>query len=218
MVKIDIVRYLGAVTREVSSREYEGHPVRAVVAKRIYDTSIEDLWDAITSTERIPRWFLPVSGELRLGGRYQFQGNAGGQITRCQPPRHLAVTWEFGGSMSWVTVNLLEDRGGGTCLELEHVVPIGEFWDQFGPGAMGVGWDLTFMGLALHLSSGATVDREETATWSASDEGKEFARGSSDDWCRASIAGGTEEAAARAAAERTTAAYAGEGKSSPKES
>jgi uncharacterized protein YndB with AHSA1/START domain len=217
-VKVDVVRYLGAVAREVSSREHEGRPVRAVVARRIYDTSIEDLWDAITSTERIPRWFLPVSGELRLGGRYQFQGNAGGQITRCQPPRHLAVTWEFGGSMSWVTVNLIEDRGGGTCLELEHVVPVGEFWDQFGPGAVGVGWDLTFMGLALHLASGASVDREEAATWSASEEGKEFARGSSNDWCRASIGGGTEEAAARAAAERTTAAYTGEGTRSPKES
>jgi hypothetical protein len=36
-------------------------------------------------------------------------------------------------------------------------------------------------------------------------------RGSSDDWCRASIAAGTDETAAKAAAARTTAAYTGTG-------
>ena len=30
-----------------------------------------DLWEALTSAERIPRWFAPVSGDLRLGGRFQ---------------------------------------------------------------------------------------------------------------------------------------------------
>ena len=47
------------------------------------------LWDACTNAERIPRWFLPVSGDLRLGGRYQLEGNAGGTIERCDPPRSL---------------------------------------------------------------------------------------------------------------------------------
>ena len=67
-----------------------------VIATRNYDTDIDDLWDALTSAERIPRWFLPISGELKPGGRYQFQGNAGGKITRCEPPRLLSVTWEYG--------------------------------------------------------------------------------------------------------------------------
>ena len=58
-----------------------------VVASRSYDTDIDDLWEAITNAERIPRWFLPITGELRLGGRYQLQGNAGGTITACEPPR-----------------------------------------------------------------------------------------------------------------------------------
>ena len=52
---------------------------------------------------------MPVSGDLRLGGRFQLQGNAGGGITRCAPPRHLAVTWEFGGQVSWVDVRLFEE-------------------------------------------------------------------------------------------------------------
>jgi hypothetical protein len=53
--------------------------------------AVEDVWDAITSAERIPRRFLPVSGDLRLG-RYQLQGNAGGEITGCNPPRHLRLS------------------------------------------------------------------------------------------------------------------------------
>jgi hypothetical protein len=43
----------------------------------------------------------------------------------------------------------------------------------------------------------------------ASEEGKHFVCRSSEDWCRASIAAGTDEVAARAAAERTTAFYTG---------
>ena len=31
----------------------------------------------------------PISGDLRLGGRYQLQGNAGGEILVCEPPQHL---------------------------------------------------------------------------------------------------------------------------------
>jgi uncharacterized protein YndB with AHSA1/START domain len=91
-MNVDPAAYVGAVVRDVLSREHEGRPARVVIATRSYDTTIEDLWDALTSAKRIPRWFLPVSGDLRLGGRYQFEGNAGGAITRCEPPRALSVT------------------------------------------------------------------------------------------------------------------------------
>src|SRR5690349_12285219 len=105
-VNVDIARHIGATTREVVRRDHEGLPAWVLVAARTYDTDIADLWDALTSATRIPRWFLPIEGELRLGGRYQFVGNAGGEITRCEPPRTLAVTWEFGGQVSWVTVTM----------------------------------------------------------------------------------------------------------------
>jgi uncharacterized protein YndB with AHSA1/START domain len=207
----DIGGLIGAVTREVINREHDGRPARVVVASRSYDTTIEDVWDAITSAERIPRWFLPISGDLRLGGRYQLQGNAGGEITRCEPPRHLAVTWEFGGEVSWVKVDLSEDANGGTHLELEHVAYVDDArWAQYGPGAVGVGWDMTLMGLDRHLESGTAFNPQEAMAWLGSPEGKDLLRRISDDWCRASIASGTEETAAKAAAQRTTAAYTGE--------
>lgn len=208
---IDIAKHLGALTREVSTCERNGRLARVIVATRTYDTDIDDAWDALTNPERIPRWFLPISGDLKLGGRYQLEGNAGGTISTCEPPRHLAVTWEFGGQVSWVTVQLAEDSSGGTRLELEHVAHVDdEWWNQYGPGAVGVGWDLAFMGLGEHLATGAAVDREQAMAWSGSDGGKSFMRQSSHDWCRASIASGTSETDAVAAAKRTTEFYTGE--------
>ena len=120
------------------------------------------------------------------------------------------MTWEYGGETSWVTVTLTQD-GAGTRLELEHMAHVkDEFWDQYGPGAVGVGWDLGILGLALYVARGGAFDRAEAEAWSTSDEGKAFARGCSEEWCRASIAAGTEPAAAKAAAARTTAFYTGE--------
>ena len=62
----------------------------------------EDLWDALTSKERLPRWFAQVDGDLQLGGRFQVKGNAGGTITACAPPKSFSATWEFGGGVSWI--------------------------------------------------------------------------------------------------------------------
>ncbi len=169
------------------------------------------MWDAITNPERIPRWFLPISGDLRLGGRYQLHGNASGQITACEPPRSLAVTWEFGDQASWVQVRLTELSDGGTRLQLEHILLPDEHWNQYGPGATGVGWELAIMGLGRHLSTGAANDPKEAAEWLTSEEGKDFVARSSEEWGRASIASGTDETAARESARRTTAFYRGEG-------
>jgi uncharacterized protein YndB with AHSA1/START domain len=208
-MKQDLIDSIGAVRREVRDGERDGKPTRAVVAERTYDTTVDDVWDAITNRERIPRWFLPVEGDLRLGGRYQLEGNAGGEVTACDPPTHLAVTWEFGDQLSWVDVLLSEDPAGGTRLRLEHVAPIDPHWDQFGPGAVGIGWDLTLLGLGEHLLTGESVKVDEEAL--AGPEGVEVMTRSNDAWCEADIASGTPEDVARPAAERTIAAYTGQG-------
>jgi uncharacterized protein YndB with AHSA1/START domain len=213
---IDLAQHMGAVVRTVENREHEGSPARAVVAARTYETTVEDLWDALTNKERIPRWFLPVSGELRLGGRYQLQGNAGGTITRCDPPRALGLTWEFGGQTTWLDVRLEPTADGRTHFELEHITHVPDpHWDQFGPGAVGVGWDMALLGLARHLATGTAVDPRAAMAWFGSEDGKAFVRQSSVDWGRAHIASGADETVARAAAERTTAAYTGEGADAP---
>lgn len=217
-MQFDVPRLLRAVTRAVEPRVHEGRPARVIIASRDYDTTPEDLWNALTDAERIPRWFLPVTGELRLGGHYKLQGNASGKIVGCEPPKELALTWEMQGDVSWVTVRLAPAPTGGTRLELEHIAHVpDEWWNQYGPGAVGVGWDLALIGLDAHVRAGSasSLDPAAVMAWTASSEGGAFVEGSSEDWGRASIAAGTPAVEATGAAARTTAFYKGEGGGEP---
>jgi uncharacterized protein YndB with AHSA1/START domain len=207
---IDVVHEINAVQRQVGTRRLEAGEARTITITRTYNTPADDLWDAITNPERIPRWFLPVSGELRVGGHYRIEGNASGTIERCDPPHSFAATWELGGDVSWIEVRLSAADESRTELVLEHIAHVSdERWAQFGPGAVGVGWDLALAkGLAAHLASGATVDPGEAMAWSASQEGRQFIAQSSEAWGIASVAAGADQSAAEAAADRTTAFYA----------
>lgn len=208
-MQIDVARVLGLVTRSVRSFDKDGKPASAVTLTRLYDTSVDDLWDAVTSRERIPRWFAPVEGDLRLGGRYQVKGNAGGTITSCTPPTHFAATWEFGGATSWIDVTLSAERSQAR-LTLEHTAIIGDHWDQFGPGAVGIGWDLALAGLERYLATGASVDHETAEAWMVSPKGKDFMTTSGESWRAAHVAGGVDPATAKERSDRTIAFYRGE--------
>lgn len=205
---------LKLAARVVSTVQVDGRPARRTVLSRRFPTDPADLWDAITTVERIPRWFLPISGELRVGGRYQLEGNAGGVIEECEPPTRFRVTWEMGeGMSSWVTVTL-PPEGGGTRLEVEHVgyVPE-ELWAQFGPSATGLGWDMALFGLGRHVETGAVNDpgeTGETAAWMASPDGLVFLQESAAAWQAADVADGTPVDEAAAQARRTVAVYTGQ--------
>jgi uncharacterized protein YndB with AHSA1/START domain len=196
--------------RSVGTRVVEGADARVVTLRRTYATHPEDLWEAVTSAERIGRWFAPVSGDLRLGGTYAIEGNASGTVTACDPPRSFALTWEFGGDVSWVEVRLEPDGAERTTLVLEHAAHVGdERWGEYGPGAVGIGWDLGLHGLAMHLASGAGATRDEGMAWMASPEGVAYMTRCNDAWRDASVAAGEAPEAAQAAADRTIAAYTG---------
>lgn len=206
----DLAAHFGSVTRSVRNLERDGQPVKVVALSRIYDTDAADLWDALTTPARLRRWFAPVSGDLRLEGRYQVEGNAGGTITECEPERRFAATWEFGDAVSWIVVTITPD-GAGTRFELEHIAPLSPHWTTYGPGAVGVGWDLGLMGLARHIDDPAAERPPEAVPeWMASAEAKAFIRDTSGDWGRAAIAAGEPPDAALAAAEATRQFYTGE--------
>ena len=207
---IDATHQISEVRRQVGTRVLEAGEGRVMTLSQTYKADIEDVWDACTNPERIPRWFLPVSGELRVGGTYQLEGNAGGKILRCDPPNSFAATWEMGDQVSWIEVRLSEEAEGRVRFELEHVANVDDdVWAQFGPGAVGIGWDLSLMGLAMHLSGRPRVTPENSAAWMASEEGRRFMSDSSDQWCLASIAAGTPRTDARAAAQRCLEFYTG---------
>ena len=93
---IDVVRELEAVRREVGQARIPAGDGRSVRLERDYDAPIDDVWDAVTNPGRIGRWFLPISGDYRVGGRYQLEGNAGGEILECNRPNQFKVTWVYG--------------------------------------------------------------------------------------------------------------------------
>jgi uncharacterized protein YndB with AHSA1/START domain len=199
----DLIAELERVRRSVGSEPGRAHVVEL---RRSYAAPLADVWDACTNPERIPRWFLPVSGDLRLGGRFQLEGNAGGEITECEPPRRLALTWEIGGGASVVTVDLAADGDAETELVLRHAVADDDHWATYGPGAVGVGWELGLLGLALHLRSGGAV--EDRQAFPESPEGRRFMRASAAGWGAAHAAAGVSEDVAEQAAARTSEAYA----------
>jgi uncharacterized protein YndB with AHSA1/START domain len=208
---IDIVREMEAVQREVEDRQMPAGAGRVVRLRREYDAPIEDVWDALTNPERIGRWFLPLSGDYRLGGRYQFEGNAGGKIVACERPNRLKVTWVYGevateADISEVEVRLAKVDDGSTRLELEHAAVVPEDrWAEYGPGAVGVGWEQGMLGLTLHLEGGSVGD---PVAWQESAEGRDFATRSSEGWGEANRAAGADPAVAARAVANTTAFYA----------
>ena len=208
-MNIDVESTLVAAERVVSSMERDGQPARAVTLSRNYRNGIEDIWDAVTSSDRIPRWFLPVSGDLKLGGRYQLEGNAGGLVTACSPPSHFSLTWEIFGDVSWVDLGLQDLGADEVHLSLTHTAHLSEHWNRYGPGAVGVGWELALLGLGMHLDQPDEPMPEEVA-FATSLEGRALITGSSERWAQAAVSAGAEPDAALDAARRTSAFYTGE--------
>ncbi|MEM6470767.1 MAG: SRPBCC family protein [Planctomycetota bacterium] len=210
---MDFSNPFGIEYRVVEETTHEGQPARVVSGSAMFETDRDDLWEAVTSAERIPRWFLPISGELKPGGSYQLEGNAGGKIIRCDRPEAFEVTWECGGNVSWVCVRL-ESEATGTRLTLKHIMlkdeASEEHWRKYGPGATGVGWDLSFVGLSLHIRTGEAVLPRDAEAWTGTEEGKEFIRKCSAAWGDAHVQSGEEEAAAKSMADQTAEFYCGE--------
>jgi uncharacterized protein YndB with AHSA1/START domain len=199
----DIVSEVEAINRSVGRRRIATGDGRSVVLRRRYDAPIEDVWDACSDPDRLKRWLSPVSGDLRPGGRFQIEGNAGGEILRCEPPRLLTVSWVYGDNPAdEVELRLIPGPDGTTELELEHAASPGT---AEGLAGVGVGWDLALLALGMHLA-GQAVD---PAGMEQTPEYRRFVVLSGTAWGAALEAGGMATSAESAAVvERTVAFYA----------
>jgi len=210
---MDFSEAFGATFRTVGESQRDGKPTRIVRASRIYPTSQRDLWSALTEKERICRWFADVSGDLEPGGRYSIKDNASGRITACEPPKTLALTWEFGSNVSWVSVTV-EEAKDGAHLTLEHEMPTDpeseSHWAEYGPGATGVGWELAFIGLDVHLSGDGQSSLDAGTAWAEGAQGKATLRTWAEDWGKAHVNAGEPAETANDMADRTAAFYTGE--------
>lgn len=198
---IDIIAELDEVRRRVHAGE-QGDQV-AVLLERTYRADVEDVWDALTDPQRLARWFLPVTGDLRVGGKFATEGNADGEILGCDRPSRLVLTW--GGPESVVSLHLAAAGAESTVLTLEHSVAAMLVPDAGGAIYVGPGWDGAFLALGLHLGG---TDLGDPAGFQNSPEVLEYNAGVVRAWEAALRESGmaTEEQTA-AAVEVATAQY-----------
>src|SRR5690606_23238174 len=134
---------LTAVTRKVAPAK-NGN---TVALSQTFDAAPEQLWEALTTAERLVRWFGTASGDVVPGGRYELpEMETSGRLVEVEPPHRLLLTWEFGKSSSDLELLITPaeesaEGAGGSTLTLRHTVPADAHWATFGPGATGCGWD-----------------------------------------------------------------------------
>jgi uncharacterized protein YndB with AHSA1/START domain len=204
----DIIDQLHAVTRSLGRTTIPAGDARTVVLTRTYAAEIEDVWDALTTADRLARWFLPIEGDLRLGGNYRLNDSTRGDILACEPPRLLRITWLYGEDATAKDISEveahLEPDGPHTRLTLTHAAVVNdEFWTQYGPGATGVGWDLAVIALDRHLHS----ESFDPTTWESTPDAKQAATHSSVAWGEIARASGTPADQAAQWVDATTEFY-----------
>jgi uncharacterized protein YndB with AHSA1/START domain len=126
----------------------------AVRVEDVYDTDIDDLWDACTTPARLARWIAQVSGDLHVGGAIHatFTSSWSGpaRIEACDAPRHLLLRMEPGTPDESELEAWLSAEGDRTRLVIEErglAVDALHFH--------GAGWQAHLEDLARALATGA---------------------------------------------------------------
>lgn len=202
----DLISEFDHGRRTVTDGHVHDQPAHTVELRRWLRAPVADVWDACTDPDRVRRWFLPLTGDLRSGGHFQLEGNASGTIHACQPPHRLQVGWECGDQASMVSLELeTGEDDGSTELVLCHTVPDDAHWTEYGPGAVGVGWDLPLAALAVLTSGGNLPASDEIM---ADPRTPELMRRSAAAWGDAHQSSGASPKTARDAAANTSAFFA----------
>ena len=207
----DLTAHMKAMSRTVRNLERDGKPAKAVVASCTYDTDPADLWDALTNPKRLPRWFAPVTGDLKLGGKYQVEGNAGGTITECEPREahrgDLGIHGrdELGQHHAHPEGRRAPSSSSSTS---PSSIPTGT---SSAPAPSASAGTSRFLGLAMYLADPDCEEAAETTEAGPTGrEAKDFIRDASDGWGQAAIGAGEDRTKALEAAESTRKFYTGE--------
>jgi len=132
---------------------------RLVVLRREFPDPIDDVWSALTESERTARWIGTYTGVGRVGGGVEFtmtgEVDAGGEIAppvtvtivECDPPRRLVLDIPEGENRPWrVAVSLAEEAGRTVLLFEQQVI------EGVDPADVEAGWSwyLDRLGASLH--------------------------------------------------------------------
>ncbi|MGY6653117.1 SRPBCC family protein [Amycolatopsis sp. TRM77291] len=103
--------------------------------RREYPDPIEDVWSALTESERTARWIGTWTGEAGVGNTIMLsmtaeEGSEPGPavIHECDPPKRLVMDLHNTGEPTWRVELTLTPRGEGTVLDFVHRMPKPD-WD-----------------------------------------------------------------------------------------
>ena len=122
-----------------------------------YETSIEDLWSAITEPERLVRWVVQVDGDLQPGGLFRARFTSGwegpGRVAVCDPPRRLLLNMAPGqADQTEIEATLAVDGELTRLVVEERGLPIAE------APSYGAGWQAHVEDLTAYLDGRASLD------------------------------------------------------------
>jgi uncharacterized protein YndB with AHSA1/START domain len=151
---------------ELRRRTLSTGEARVAVFTRSYETTVEDLWDACTNPERLRRWYVPVTGDLRVGGSFEQLNMGTGTIVACDAPHFLKLS--LGGGTDEMELRLSPGPENGiTTLELQHATTRdshdigGQVFDAI--FCMGGGYYPRLLALDLHLRGTLPDDYDSAA-------------------------------------------------------
>jgi uncharacterized protein YndB with AHSA1/START domain len=130
---------------------------RVVVLRREWPDPIDDVWSALTESERTARWIgtyfrstdttveFTMTGEVDAGGEVAPPVTV--TIVECDPPRRLVLDIPEGDGPPWRVAVSLTEEGGRTVLLFEQRVVGG-----VSPADVEAGWSwyLDRLGAVLH--------------------------------------------------------------------
>jgi uncharacterized protein YndB with AHSA1/START domain len=132
-----------------------------VTVQDVYDTTVEDLWAAITQPERLRRWIAEVEGDLRVGGRVTMRFTSSwsgtGEVRVCEAPHRLVVaSREDDGSETEIEAVVSPEGDRARLVVEERGLPED-------PSAYAAGWQVHLEDLGAALAGRPTSDWE--ARW-----------------------------------------------------
>jgi uncharacterized protein YndB with AHSA1/START domain len=137
-------------------REEDGLGV--VHVEDVYDTTIDDLWSALTEPARLARWLVTVEGDLRVGGEFTATFTSGwdgvGRVDLCDAPHHLVVTtWSDEDAPGVIDAKLIAEGMRTRLIIEENGLPLDVYYYH------GSGWQTHIEDLAAYLAG------RDTSNW-----------------------------------------------------
>ena len=160
------------ITGTMRAQDRDGGVVRV---EDVYETSVDDLWQACTSPDRLARWIAVVTGDVVVSGEVHavFTSTWSGpvRIDACDAPSHLLLTMEPGTDDETQVEAWLTAEGSRTRLVVEERgLPAGAL------PAYGAGWQAHLEDLGRSMDVAGPVHAD---SWSEHERRRGTAAGRS---------------------------------------